>query len=306
MQKDIDIIVVGELLVDLIGHEFRDEIFRTHSFRRFQGGSPANLGANMQRLNKKAHLIASVGKDGMGEYLIHELDKLGLDTRGVKERSEYPTSLVLLSRTHGTPDFIAYREADHYIFSQDIGNDVLERSRLYHTTCFALSRQPSQRSILEGARRALELGVQLSIDLNYAPTIWPDHIEALHVIQSYCNLSAFVKVSQDDCQRIFRREISPESACQTILDWGAKIVCFTMGKKGSMLWTDDGKKISIPAEEVKVLGDATGAGDAYWAGFLSAWLDGESWKVCVAKASKMAALKLSLDGPLPEKVYLDG
>lgn len=305
MEKDIDIIVVGELLVDLIGHELRDEIFRTHSFRRFQGGSPANLGANLRRLGKQVHVIASVGKDGMGEYLIHELEKLGLDSSGIKERVNYPTSLVLLSRSHGTPDFIAYREADHYIFSEDIENETLERAKIFHTTCFALSRQPAQRTILDGARRAADHGVQLSIDLNYAPSIWPDYIEAKHVIQSYCNLSPFVKVSQDDCERIFKRKIDNEEACSRLLDWGAKLVCLTLGKDGSMLWTDKGEKLIVQASEVKVMGDATGAGDAYWSGFLSAWLENKDWKNCVKTASKMAALKLSIDGPLPEKVILE-
>jgi sugar/nucleoside kinase (ribokinase family) len=302
MKKSIDIIVIGELLVDLIGHELRDEIFRTHSFRRFQGGSPANLGANLTRLGKNVHLIASVGKDGMGQYLIHELEKLGLKSLGIKERKNFPTSLVLLSRTHGTPDFIAYREADHFIFPEDISDDVLHQAKLYHTTCFALSKQPAQRTIMDGARRALEHDVQLSIDLNYAPSIWPDHIEALHVIQSYCSLAPFVKLSQDDCDRIFKKRISHEDALQTILNWGASLVCFTLGKEGSLLWTSDGERLKIPATEVKVQGDATGAGDAYWSGFLAAWLEGKDWRQCVENASKMAALKLSIDGPLPEKV----
>lgn len=304
MDKNTDIIVIGELLVDLIGHEYRDEIFRTHSFRRFQGGSPANLGANLARLGKNVHLIASVGKDGMGKYLIHELEKLGLDISGIKEREDFPTSLVLLSRTEGTPDFIAYREADHYIFTEDISDDVLKKSRIYHTTCFALSRQPAQRAIMEGAVRAGNLGLQLSIDLNYAPAIWPDHMEAMHVMERYCSLSPFVKMSLDDAERIFKIPIAPEDAMREVLDWGAKLVCFTLGKKGSKLWTAEGEKIEVPAEEVKIIGDATGAGDAYWSGFLSSWIDGKDWVQCVQYASKMAALKLSLDGPLPEKVEL--
>ncbi|MBW3468124.1 carbohydrate kinase family protein [Arthrospiribacter ruber] len=304
MLKERDIVVVGELLVDLIGHEIRDEIFRTHSFRRFQGGSPANLGANMRRLGKNVHIIASVGKDGMGRYLIQELENLGLDTSGIKEREEFPTSIVLLSRTHGTPDFIAYREADHYIFSKDIDDEVLRKSKLYHTTCFALSRHPAQRAILDGAGRAVELGVQLSIDLNYAPAIWPDHIEAMHVIQTYCNLSPFVKVSKDDCERIFKKKIESEEVCEKFLKWGAKIVCLTLGSQGSLLWTSEGQKFRVPAADVKVIGDATGAGDAFWAGFLSAWLDNKGWKSCLESASKMAAIKLSIDGTLPEKVFL--
>jgi sugar/nucleoside kinase (ribokinase family) len=304
MDKDIDIIVVGELLVDLIGHEYRDEIFRTHSFRRFQGGSPANLGANLTRLGKKVHLIASVGNDGLGQYLVHELENLSLDCSGVVKRSDYPTSLVLLSRTEGTPDFIAYREADHYIFPEDIPDNILERAKLFHTTCFALSKQPAQRAILEAAHRSPKHKVQLSIDLNYAPSIWQDQMEAMQVIKRYCSLSPLVKMSQDDAERLFQKEISPNDAISQLLEWGSKLVCYTLGKKGSLLCTQEGDKIKAPAAEVKIIGDATGAGDAYWSGFLSAWLDGLDLETCVENASKMAALKLSFDGPLPEKIKL--
>ncbi len=305
MQQNIDIVVAGELLVDLIGHEIRDELFRTHSFRRFQGGSPANLGANLCRLGKNVHLVASVGADGMGQYLIHELEMIGLDISGIKERKEYPTSLVLLSRTHGTPDFIPYREADHFIFPADIADNILKSARIYHTTCFALSKQPAQSSLLDGAKRAYHHGVQLSIDLNYAPTIWPEYEEAINVIKYYCEMEPFVKVSQDDCERIFQRAIPEQEAIEIFLDWGAKLVCFTKGKAGSHLALNTGERIEVPAEEIQVKGDATGAGDAYWAGFLAAWLDDKDWKSCVMNAGKMAAIKLSVDGPLPEKVSID-
>ncbi len=304
MHHQIDIVVVGELLVDLIGHELREELFRTHSFRRFQGGSPANLGANLCRLGKNVHLVASVGADGMGKYLIHELEMLGLDISGVKKRAAYPTSLVLLSRSHETPDFIAYRESDHFIYPADIDDQILKSAKLYHTTCFGLSKQPAQASILDGAKRAYNHGVQLSIDLNYAPSIWPDYEEARSVMQYYCELEPFVKVSQDDCNRIFQKEISETEAIETILDWGAKLVCFTKGKDGSHLALNTGENFTVPAEEITVKGDATGAGDAYWSGFLSAWLDGMDWKNCVKSAGKMAAIKLSIDGPMPEKIHL--
>lgn len=305
MNKEFDIVVVGELLVDLIGHEIRDEIFRTHSFRRFQGGSPANLGANMTRLGKRVKLVASVGKDGMGKYLIHELENLGLSVSNIKERASSPTSLVLLSRSHGTPDFIAYREADRFIHPEDIQNDTLLKAKLFHTTCFALSKEPAQSSILDGAKRAFNCGNQLSIDLNYAPSIWPDRAEAIRVIKQYCSLSPFVKVSQDDCNRIFQKEIPEQEAIEIIKSWGAKLICFTKGKEGSHLSLEDNQSIIIPAEEVKVMGDVTGAGDAYWAGFLSAWLEKKDWVSCIKSASKMAACKLSTDGPLPEKVILE-
>jgi fructokinase len=44
--------------------------------------------------------------------------------------------------------------------------------------------------------------------------------------------------------------------------------------------------------------DATGAGDAFWAGFLHAWLDENPPPACTRTGASFAAKKLAQAGPL--------
>ena len=301
MNRTFALVSVGELLADLIGTEFSEDLIDTSTFQRFQGGSPANLGANMARLGQKIALVASVGKDNMGRYLIQKVAETGVETAYINQSDE-PTSIVLVSRTKNTPDFIAYRTADKQILPNHIPTELLENSVFFHTTCFALSQEPAQSTIVDAAKRANAAGCIVSLDANYASEIWPDREQAQKIIAAYCANSAFIKLSEDDAERIFGQVFSHSKIIETLHGFGAKLVCLTLGAAGSVVSSDFGKsQIYLEGKALEVK-DATGAGDAYWSGFLTAYIDGKNPKECAYAGAKMASLKISTLGPLPSVV----
>ncbi|WP_375447010.1 carbohydrate kinase family protein [uncultured Fibrella sp.] len=296
------ILSVGELLADFIGQTFSESLFDAADFTRFQGGSPANMAANMARLGNQAALVACVGDDNLGRYLVQKVAETGIDVSHIHVQSTQPTSLVVVSRTKGTPDFIAYRTADCLIQPEHLPDQLLDQTALFHTTCFALSRNPAQTTIVDAARRASIAGAQISIDANYAPSIWPDRDNAWQVLGDYCASGALVKLSEDDAERLYGAPQTPEQIRTDFHRMGAKLVCLTLGAEGSIVSTDNGGSVvQMPGKPLSVV-DATGAGDAYWAGFLTAWLDGCTPAECAAAGANLAALKLIRRGSLPPTV----
>lgn len=296
------ILSVGELLADFIGQNFSDSLFDAADFTRFQGGSPANMAANMARLGNQAALVACVGDDNLGRYLVQKVAETGIDTSHIHVQPAEPTSIVVVSRTKGTPDFIAYRTADCMIQPDHLPDQLLDQTALFHTTCFALSRNPAQATIVDAARRASLAGAQISIDANYAPSIWPDRDNAWQVLADYCASGALVKLSEDDAERLYGAPQKPEQIRADFHRMGAKLVCLTLGAEGSIVSTDSGASVvQMPGKSLSVV-DATGAGDAYWAGFLTAWLDGCTPAECAGAGSNLAALKLIRRGSLPPTI----
>ena len=299
-QRPIDLLSVGELLIDLISAEYAETLEEASAFERVQGGSPANLCLNMARLGNRVRLVAGIGKDAMGHFLLHNLQRLGVPADGVRETDE-PTTLILVTRSREVSGFEAYRGADRLIVPEQLPDELLQQCSLFHTTCFALSRPPAQQSILDAAERAVRLGCQLSIDANYAAKIWPDRQQAIELVGRYCTKGVLVKISEVDWERLYGAPLSePERALDHFLELGAREVCVTLGGDGSWVGSESGKHF-LPARPVEVV-DTTGAGDAFWSGYLTAWLDGREPADCALAGRRMAEIKLAHLGPLPGAV----
>ena len=300
--KKYALLSVGELLADIIGIEIENSILETTHFERFQGGSPANMAANMARLGMNTALVSCVGNDNLGIFLKNEVAKTGIDISYIATDETQPTSIVIVSRTTSTPDFIAYRTADRMIQSHHIPDNLLAESAIFHTTCFALSQEPAQSTIVDAARRANDLGCRVSLDANYAPQIWADRKQAWEVVSAYCSHDGLVKLSEDDAERIYGKKVFESQIISDFHAMGADLVCLTKGGDGSIISYEEGKKQYILGVKSLEVIDATGAGDAFWAGFLTAWTEEKSVETCANAGANLAALKLITKGPLPAKV----
>ena len=301
-ERQIDILCVGEVLIDFIGHQMDKPIHETKDYHRYLGGSPTNVAMNMARLGMSTTMVASVGKDGFGVYVKDKLKAAGINTSYLRSLHSTPTSVVFISRTTGTPDFIPYREADCKIVSEQLPEELLARTKVFHTSCFALSREPSRQTIVDKAKEARRLGCKISIDINYSERIWPDRNQAVEVIREFCALDPLVKISEDDMARLFNRQPTHQEIFSFFHDLGVTVVCLTLGSQGVKLSQQGSEQITLPAVKIEKVMDATGAGDAFWSGFLFAYLREKPMEKCLRTALMLAALKLQNVGRLPENV----
>ena len=300
--KSIDIICIGEVLIDFIGHEVNSSINRTKDYHRFLGGSPTNVAVNASRLGLKSLLVATCGQDGLGDYIVRKLNANNVITSQIKKLETTPTSVIFVSKSTETPEFIPYREADCEVFEDQLPDEIIAQAKIFHTTCFALSKSPARQTILNRAKKAKELGLQLSIDLNFSERIWKSRDEAKVVIKDYLSNDPLVKLSEDDCYRLFAEVKSEDYIFDYFHSLGASTICLTKGKKGVVV---SDKKEGLLFQEALVIDeikDATGAGDAFWTGFLYAKLMHCGLEECISIAQKLASIKLQNVGRLPDGI----
>lgn len=301
--KKYDILSVGELLIDMMSVDFAEDFSKVETFKRILGGSPANLAMNMKRLGNRVCLVASVGNDDMGIYLLQCVEEVGLELETI-HKVKKPTTMILVTRSKDVSNFEAYRGADCQISSEQLSDKLLQSTRIFHTTCFGLSQLPAQENILNAARKAYQNRVQLSIDLNYAEKIWRDREAAQKIVEEYCSYEAIVKVSEVDWERLYDKQITDnELVGQHFLELGAKIVCLTLGDKGVWVFSKEETHF-LPSRSIEVK-DTTGAGDAFWSGFLTAYLDGKELLACAKAGRSMAELKIQQFGALPNSIERD-
>lgn len=300
-QHKIGLLAIGEALIDLISTEPADRLEEAPLFRRFQGGSPANLAVNVARLGGRSALVARAGDDAFGRYFKSTLQACGVDTRYFTLDPAWQTSLVFVARTSGTPDFQPYRSADYHLFPDDLPKQALANAQVVHTTTWPLSREPARSTVLQWMRQARAAGAIISFDPNYSPLVWPEREEALQVMRQLFEVVTLVKASLDDAQRLFGPGQAPTEYIRRFHDLGPQVVVFTLGKEGSLL-SEGGRLVGrLPSRKIAVV-DATGAGDAFWSGFLAALLDGSNYPTSLLFAREVVEIKLKTMGALPNEL----
>lgn len=84
----------------------------------------------------------------------------------------------------------------------------------------------------------------------------------------------------------------PWALMQSCLDRGPRLAVCTLGSRGAVALSAEGERASVPAQPVEVV-DTNGAGDAFFAGFLAAWLAGAGLDGCLDTGSRQAVVALS-------------
>jgi fructokinase len=297
---DVDLLAIGETLVDFISEEEAESLRQAYTFRKYQGGSPANIAVNVAKLGGRSAVISKTGIGNFGQFLKAELQRAGVLTDYMVMDHLVHTTVIFISRTEGTPDFEAFRAGDYMLEPAEVNEHAIARARVIHASTFALSREPCRSAVERAFQLAQEHGKIISLDPNYSRHIWPNYRDARDVMERMLRYATITKPSLDDAGRLFGAGHEPETYIEWFHEMGPPIVVLTMGADGILL-SEEGEVTYIPARKVEVV-DATGAGDSFWAGFLVALLDGSSLKRCVLFAREIVERKLTTVGPLPDTI----
>ena len=299
--KPLDVLAIGEMVVDFISDEKTDTLGNASTFRRYLGGSPANIEVYVSKLGGESAVIAKTGIGAFGRFLKSELQRHGVATEYLAMDHRTHTTVIFVSSTSATPDFGEFRSGDYLLRPDEVSEEAISRTRVVHASTFALSREPCRSAVLWAFRKAREMGKTVSLDPNYSRRVWPDQKEARKVIEEAYRYVDLTKPSADDARRVFGPDLDPEQYIQKFHDLGAQTVVFTMGEGGNLISEHGKTLVHVPARPVEVI-DATGAGDAFWAGFLTATLDGHPAERSVLFAREIVERKLGTKGPLPAEI----
>jgi fructokinase len=297
---DLDLLAIGEMVVDFISVEETYDLRDAYTFRKYQGGAPANIARYIAKLGGKSAVIAKTGPGAFGQFLRAELTRSGVLIDYLVADQRVQTSVIFITRSKDVADSEAYRSGDYRLEPNEIDEDAIKRAKVVHTSCFALSRQPCRSAVESALQLAQQHGKIISLDPNYNPAVWPEYREAQEVLQRLFAYATITKPSLEDAARVFGPGNTPEAYIEQFHTWGPKTVVFTMGADGIIL-SEAGQMTHIPARPVSVA-DATGAGDAFWAGFLMALLDDRPLEESVLFGREIVERKLATVGPLPERI----
>jgi 5-dehydro-2-deoxygluconokinase len=313
----LDVITIGRSSVDLYGAQVGGRLEDMGSFNKYIGGSPANIAAGAARLGLRSALITRVGDEHMGRFIREQLEKEGVDVRGVRTDPERLTALVILGiRDQQHFPLIFYREncADMALNEEDVDEAFIRDARAVVATGTHLSHPKVEAATLKALRIARKAGKLTALDIDYRPNLWgvAGHGEG----ESRFVESAKVTAKLQSTLHLFDLIVGTEEefhiaggTTETIAALravraasGATLVC-KRGPMGAVAFTDaipdsldDGESgPGFPIEVFNILG----AGDGFFSGLLKGWLDGEDWPTALTYANACGAFAVSRHGCTP-------
>jgi len=260
------------------------------------GGAESNVAIGLARLGHAVRWGGRLGADDVGAFALRTLRSEGVDTATVVRDPGRATGILLVEKRVADISRVAYYRAfsaGSAVEVADVRDSFDASTRVLHLTGItpALSDSAADAT-LWAARRARELGVLVSVDVNYRARLWPPET-ASAVLGPIAALADVVFASDDELHLI--ADGADEAArVRALLGGGVREVVVTRGGDGSAVFTATGSAASA-ARRVPVV-DTIGAGDAFTAGYLSALLDGLPLAERLDRGAVLGAFAVSASG----------
>lgn len=310
MQKEFDVIALGELLVDFTMHGESEQ--GNNLFEACPGGAPCNVLAMLNKLGKKTAFLGKVGQDQFGKLLKNTLDEVGIDTTALYMDQEVNTTLAFVHTfPDGDREFSFYRNpgADMMLTAEEVDAEFIKKARIFHFGTLSMTHDGVREATKKALRLAKENGLIITFDPNLRPPLWSSLELAKEQMEygfQYCDV---LKISDNEIQFISGKEDYDEGIRCLQEKYQIPLILLTMGKDGSRAYYKD-MRVEVLGKTVKAI-ETTGAGDTFCGSSLNYVLEHglenlteENLKEMLSFANTAAALITTKKGAIramPEK-----
>ncbi len=258
----MDIITLGELLIDMFPAEKGKRLIQVSSFIPKPGGAPANVAVAAARLGASTAFIGKVGQDFFGEFLRDVLQHEKVDTRGLRFDADARTTLALIAQPNENNEYIFYRNpgADQRLRSDELDREWLANTRALHVGSVSLTDEPARSATFEAVRLAKQNNALISFDVNYRPALWHSQADALNIIAAMLPHADLLKVNESELELLTQTSDVEQGSAQ-LFARGPKLIVATLGAQGSYFHSAQTKGF-VKAFKVDAI-DSTGAGDSF-------------------------------------------
>lgn len=316
--RPIDIACLGRLAVDLYGETLGVGLEHTTSFRKYLGGSSANIAFGTARLGLKSAMISRVGDEQMGHFLIETLQREGCDTTQVSTDPHRLTALVFLAlKDQETFPLLFYRHdcADMALSEEDIDESFLGRCKALLVTGTHLSTPTVLGASHKALRAARTHNAVTILDIDYRPVLWglthtgdgETRYVASDSVSTHlqAQLALFDLIIGTEEEFMIAGGVADDvtASLHAVRQHTNAVLVLKRGAMGCQVFEgpipEDLNQIEIfGSERVEVL-NVLGAGDAFASGLLSGLIRGQSYREAARIANICGAIVVSRHGCAP-------
>ncbi|GIU87736.1 MAG: adenosine kinase [Acidimicrobiia bacterium] len=313
---DIDVLGIGNALVDVLSHETDEFVERMGLSRgamtlvdearahelyaamgpavEISGGSAANTIVGLASFGARTAYLGKVRDDQLGEVFTHDIRSMGVhfDCAMADDGASTGRCLVVV-----TPDaqrtMATYLGASAFLGPDDVDPDLVAAARVVYLEGYLWDQPVAREAYRRAARLAHDAGNEVALTLSDSFCVERHRAEWLALVEEEVDL-------------LFANQAEIEALYETDFDGAlarvrghCRVAALTRSEHGSVVVAGDRVHV-VPAHPVERLVDTTGAGDLYAAGFLFGYTNGADLATCARLGSLAASEVISHLGARPE------
>lgn len=313
-----DVVGIGNAIVDVLSHA--DDAFITrHGLNKgtmtlvdaaraeelydamgpaveVSGGSAANTIAGVASLGARGAFIGKVKGDQLGTIFRHDLSTLGIRFAAKPSEDGLPTGRCLIIVT---PD--AKRTMNTYLGAsadfgpEDVDTSVVSSGAITYLEGYLWDRPRAKEAFVIAARTAHAAGRTVALSLSDPFCVDRHRQDFLDLVRNHVDL---LFANEDEIVSLYQQHAFDDAVRQ--VRGHCPVAVITRSEQGSVVAAGD-VLVEVPAEPVEHVVDTTGAGDAYAAGFLWAYVRELSLGTCARSGGIAASEVISHFGARAEQ-----
>ncbi|MEO1564242.1 MAG: sugar kinase [Pseudomonadota bacterium] len=204
--------------------------------------------------------VGGVGNDDMGDWVIHRLEKYGVDTKNMERVEDFATSSsIVTTRPNGARPALHRKGATGGFYVTDDQIDTVLDTKILHIGGVGLMDAMDKGRTAELMQEAKNRGCITTLDV-FAATQ-----EDFRLVEPLLPYTDYFMPSEEEAMALSGLT-NFERVCDLLLKKGAKAVVLTLGAEGAMYRDQAGLSFEIPAYDIDVV-CTCGCGDCFNAGF---------------------------------------
>jgi sugar/nucleoside kinase (ribokinase family) len=290
------IVVVGDLVTDVVAALDGPPAAGTDTGARIRfagGGQGANTAAWLAAQHAPVTLVAAVGDDEPGRARVAELTAAGVRC-AVRAHPGTPTGTVIVLTHDGERTMINDRGANLLLTPADIDAALAGTpgARHVHLSGYPLLDPASRAAGLRALAAARAHGLSTSVDAASAGPLRRAGAAFLDWVRH-----ADLVLANSDEAAVLAGDTDPVAQARAL----ATVATHAVVKRGpeGAVWAGPDGVFEAAGRPAPAVVDPTGAGDAFAAGLLAAWVDGAAPREALERAVALGTEAVTLLGARP-------
>lgn len=289
------IVVFGDVIDDIVvvpTGPIRTDTDTPSSIRHRAGGSAANAASWLGFVGAEVDFVGRVSTDDVARHS-GILSGFGV-TPHLEEDREHPTGTIVVLVDGNQRSMLTERGANAWLTADAVTDELLDHASVIHFTGYSIYDSTDHSPLRRLFERAAERGVTISVDPASAGSLndfgvnnFLDLIEGAGIL--FPNLDEGVALTG----------LSDPLQIASALAERFPLVVLTLGVDGVVVAQAGQDPVSVSSEASTVV-DPTGAGDAFSAGFLAAWIGGADVASAARTGAAVAARAVATVGGRPD------